>query len=479
MNKITYIIVFITLFFISCRTSRKYNRPQIETAVAYRTAEPKQTDLSETTATGIAELPWKSFFTDPVLQSIVDSVLLHNYDLSVALNNVRMNDEYLRQSKVAWLPSITAGVSASSNYFSENSLNGNNGFNLNNTIGSKHIDDYSTNMGLSWEVDIWGKAKNHKAAAMATWLQSKEAAKYVQTQLISTTASAYYNLLMLDEQLKIAHKNLALNDSIVSLIRVQMQNGEATALAVQQAEVLQKETSALIPTLEQAIFIQENALGILMNREPGNIMRKGSGPDGFNIPEKFVTGIPAEILSRRPDVRESEFALRAANARVGVAQANMYPSLNINASTGLNAFQIGNWLALPTSIFGNVAGNLMQPVFNKRKLKTELNISKLTYERTAADFRYKVLNAVTEVSDALVKTEKLREKITIAKSQYGILQQAVPNAKLLFSNGMASYLEVIAVQQNLLQNELSLADLKRQQVTAYVQLYKALGGGVD
>jgi multidrug efflux system outer membrane protein len=461
----------------ACSVGKEYKRPDLDTvAVPFRGATDS-TSAKKTNTSSIAVIPWKTFFTDTTLQRLIGRVLANNYDLNTAFNHINSNEEYLKQARVAWLPSISANVSASSNRFSDNSLNGPGGFNLNNTIGANHIEDYSANLGVSWEIDIWGKVKNQKKAALATWLQSAEAAKSLQTRLIAATAAGYYNLQMLREQLNIARENIALNDSIVSITRLQMENGAATALAVQQAEIQKKSTQSLVPTLEQALMIQENALSILMAQQPCHI-NMGADFYKFNIPAKFETGIPAQLLSRRPDVKESEYALRAANAQIGLAQANMYPALSINAVGGVNSFQAANWLVLPASLFGNVAGNLMQPIFNKRKLKTKLNITKIEYEQAANNFKSKVLNAAAEVSDALIQSEKLKEKLGITESQYGILQKAMPNAQLLFSNGMANYLEVITVEQNLLQNKLELADLKRQQITAYIQLYRALGGGV-
>jgi multidrug efflux system outer membrane protein len=478
MNKIVYSMAAVIMLIAACSVGKEYNRPGLDTAdVSFRGATdrliPQKPDTSS-----IAVIPWKTFFTDTTLQRLIVRVLANNYDLNTALNNISLNGEYLKQARIAWLPSVSANVSANSNRFSDNSLNGPGGFNLNNTIGASHIEDYSANIGVSWEIDIWGKVKNQKQAALASWLQSAEAAKSLQTRLIAATAAGYYNLQMLHEQLTIARENIALNDSIVNITHLQMENGAATALAVQQAEIQKKSTQSLIPTLEQALRIQENALSILMARQPGAISLD-IVYNKFNIPAQFQTGIPAQLLSRRPDVRESEYALRAANAQIGLAQANMYPGLSISAVGGANSFQAANWLVLPASLFGNIAGNLIQPIFNKRKLKTKLNITKIEYEQAVANFKSKVLNAVSEVSDVLIQSEKLKEKIGITESQYSILQKAIPNAQLLFNNGMANYLEVITVEQNLLQNKLELADLKRQQVTAYIQLYRVLGGGVD
>ncbi|MFY0256045.1 efflux transporter outer membrane subunit [Chitinophaga sp. 30R24] len=479
MNKRIHIysMIAIAMLIASCRVGKEYQRPNPGSDVSFR--EVNDSLPAQKTATvDIAAIPWKVFFTDTTLQHLISQVLDKNYDLATALNNIRKNEEYLKQAKVEWLPAVTANVAANTNRFADNSLNGPRGFNLNNTIGANHIEDYSVSLGVSWEIDIWGKIKNQKEVALTTWLQSEEAAKSLQTRLISATAAGYYNLLILHEQLEIAGNNVALNDTIVSMTQLQMENGEATILAVQQAAIQKKKTQSLIPTLEQAIQIQENALNILMAHQPQRI-HVNTDIRHFDIPDQFATGIPAELLNRRPDVRESEYALRAANARIGLAQANMYPALSISAGGGLNAFQAVNWLSLPASLFGNIAGGVLQPVFNKRRLKTNLNVTRIEYEQAVTNFKSKFLNAVSEVSDALVQSEKLKEKLGITQSQADILQTAMPNAQLLFTNGMASYLEVIAVEQSLLQNKLELADLKRQQVTAYIQLYRALGGGTQ
>ncbi|QGK74281.1 efflux transporter outer membrane subunit [Flavobacterium sp. SLB02] len=465
---LNYILILVV--FSACQLGKDYVRPSIVMPAKYR-----GNDLLQQSNDSVL-LPWKSFFTDPVLQNIIDDVLQRNHDMAMALKSIQINEEYLKESKVAWLPSVSAGIGTSRNYFSDNSLNGGNGFNLSNTIGTKKVEDYTLNAGVSWEIDIWGKVKKQKKAVLNEWLQSIEARKALQTRLIASAASSYYTLLMLDEQLAIARKNLALSDNTVKLIRIQFENGEATALALQQAEVQYKSTEAIIPDLEQERFIQENALNVLMGNQPDQIVLSESKTN-FRTPEQLTSGVPASLMSNRPDVRQKEFELRAASARIGVAQAGLYPALNITAVGGLNSFQSSNWLNIPGSLFGTLAGGLTEPIFNKRKLRTAFNVSKITYEQKAEEFRKTVLQATKEVSDAMFKTEKLKEKITIEASKNELLQTAVTNADLLFTNGQANYLEVILVEQNLIENELKLSDLKRQQALAYIEFYRALGGG--
>ncbi|MGK6351163.1 efflux RND transporter permease subunit [Parapedobacter sp. DT-150] len=468
------LLLAIPALLYSCSAGRENIRPDESMPKAFRLADTLPAHALADDTGSIAQLEWKRFFTDTTLQGIIDSVLTRNFDMQVALNTITLNESYLKQAKAAWLPAVQAELAANTARPSQNSLNG---LNLGNFIGANHIEDYTAALGVSWELDIWGKIRQQKEASLAAYLQSTEAVKSLQTRLVAASASAYYTLLMLREQLDITRRNLALSDSTLRIIRLQYESGQVSILAVQQAEVQREQTRAWIPRLEQALLIQENALSILMANTPAAIKTKGQ-LRSFTVPEQFAVGIPAAMVSRRPDVIESEYALRIADAQVGIAQANRYPALRITASGGLNAFQASNWFVMPASLFGNLAGNVMQPIFNNRKLKTQFEAAKIQRENAVIGFRQTVLNAVGEVSDALARLDKLKTQVEIAQSQKDKLEKAIPNAQLLFGSGMASYLEVIAAQQNALQNELELADLKRQQIDAYVLLYRSLGGGV-
>ncbi|MFC7526087.1 efflux RND transporter permease subunit [Parapedobacter sp. GCM10030251] len=469
------LLLAVALLAYGCSTGRETVRPAGAVPDTFRTVSAASMAPPAADSSSMAHLPWKQFFTDTALQRIVDSVLARNYDMQVALNTITLNEKYLKQARAAWLPTVQADVSANTSRPSENSLNG---VSLGSFLGTNHIEDYTAALGVSWEVDVWGKIKQQEQASLAAYLQSTEAVKSLQTRLIAASASAYYTLLMLHEQLDITRRNLALSDSTLRAIRLQYAAGQASILAVQQAEVQLEKTKAWIPKLEQALLMQENALSILMAREPQAIAT-GVPLHRFAVPEQFAVGIPAAMVSRRPDVKESEYALDIANAQVGIAQANRYPALRITAAGGLNAFQASNWFVMPASLFGNLAGNVMQPVFNGRKLKTQFEAAKIQRENAVIRFRQTVLNAVGEVADALAQLDKLKAQIEITESQKNKLEKAIPNAQLLFASGMASYLEVITAQQNALQSELELADLKRQQIEAYVLLYRSLGGGVE
>lgn len=460
-----YITLFIVMLAAGCRMGRDYSRPQV--------VLPQQFGNTAPSDTSIAGMNWKQFFTDTTLQRLIEHSLQSNYDQQLAIKRIEEAQAYVKQAKVNWLPSLQAQIAASTNTPSKNSLNG---LSLENFLGSRHIEDYSANVGLSWEIDVWGKLRRQREVATAGYLQSYEAARTVQTALVANIANSYYNLLMLDEQLVIAHKNLLLSDTIVNMIQLQKQAGLVTELAVQQATAQRQNTALLVPQLEQQVAIQENSLSILLGDLPGRIVRT-TQLQNTSVWQELPTGLPADLLSKRPDVREREMALVAANAQVGVAEASMYPSLSITATGGLNAFKASKWFMLPASLFGTAAGAIAQPLFQRRQLKTQKEVANIQRDAAVISFRQSVLNAVGEVSNALVKLDKLKEQHEVAEARTHTLQTAINNAEMLFKSGMADYLEVITAQGNSLQASITLADIQRQQLSAMVELYRSLGGG--
>ena len=465
-NMFKYMVILALVAASACKVTKDIALPQPELPVAFRNDETPDTS-------SVADLPWKEYFTDATLQSLIDSAIRKNYDMQLAVKNIEAAQLLLKQTKWAYWPDARLQVAAGINRPSDNSLNG---LSASQFLQTTHIEDYTANVALSWEADIWGKIKNQNAIAAANFLQTAEAKKVVQTNIVASVAQGYYNLLMLDAQLAIAQKNLLLNDSTLSIIRLQFNAGQVTTLAVQQAEAQQLSTAQLVPQLEQDITLQENAIQVLSGTLPNKIDRTVL-LQSVAVPQNASAGLPAAIVNRRPDVRRFELALDVANARVGISKANMYPSLNITAGGGINSFRFSNWFNIPASLFGAVAGGITQPLFQRKQLQTNYEIAKIDREKTVLQFRQAVLYAVGDVSDALVKIEKLQTQQTIAGNRVNTLQQAINNANMLFKNGLANYLEVITAQANVLQSELQLVAIKRGQLNANVDLYKALGGG--
>jgi multidrug efflux system outer membrane protein len=450
----------------ACKVSKDLPVPANAAPAVYRNA------ISEDTLS-IATLPYQEFFKEKAISDLIDTALVNNYDMQIALKNIESAALLFSQSKLGNLPALNLQVTANSNRPSDNSLNG---LSISQFTGSTHIEDYTASLGLSWEADIWRKIASQKNAAGATYLQSAEARKAIQTRLVSNIAQGFYSLIMLDTQLDIAKRNLALNDSTLRIIRMQFDAGQVTSLAIEQAEAQQLVAAGLVPQLEQRINLQENALSILTGAFPKSIARVGK-LNAIQVQDQNGTGYPSQMLSLRPDVRSAELELRKANAKVGIAKASMYPSLTITATGGINSFKSSNWFNIPGSLFGIVAGGIAQPVFQRRQLKTQYDVALVEREKNVLQFRQSVLTAVGEVSDELIKVEKLKDQYAIANRRVTVVQRSLKNANLLFKSGMANYLEVINAQSNALQSELDLATIKTAQLNASVELYRALGGG--
>ena len=421
---------------------------------------------------GIGELPWKFFHTDPFLRTLIDSGLVHNADMMVALNNLEASNLQLQQARWGNIPEVGFQLQASIARPSDNSLNG---LNL-KPLGQKHIESYTSAFSISWEADIWGKIRNEKRAALAAYLQTKEARRGIQTRLVAAIAEGYYNLLILDHQVNIAERNLKLRDTTLRLFQLQYDAGEIAIVGVQEAEAQRLTAAEIIAQLHQARSLQENVLSLLLGRLPDTIHRSGSLPT-TTLSRNLAAGLPVAMVSRRPDVKSRELALIVANAQVGIAKAQMYPSLRITAIGGEEAFRFSNWFNIPASLFGVAAGSVLQPVLQQRRLKTQHKIAQIERVTAVIRFRQSVLIAVREVSDALVEIKQSELRAGIAEERLKALQGAVHNAQLLFQNGQATYLEVLTAQSSLLQSELELANTKREQLAAAVELYRSLGGG--
>lgn len=466
INRKWIILFSLPIIIYSCRTGKAYQQPAVEL--------PKQFgNVSFADTSSIADIAWKEFFTNPALQSLIDKGIKNNNNLLVAIKRIDIAQAKVKQAKVLQLPEVNFQMAVSVSRPSDNSLNG---ISLNSFLGKSYLENYQSIFNLSWEADIWGKIRSQKEGILAEYVQTAEAAKAVQTQLVANIAQGYYNLLMLDRQLEITKRNLLLSDSFVATTKLLKDAGLGNALAVQQAESQRMSIALSIHQLEENIALQENALQVLTGQLPGPVTRSAAAKE-FSVAESFSTGLPVAMVSRRPDVRTNEMALIIANTQVNIAQANMYPSLTITGGVGIESFKASNWFNVPGSLFGLAAGTIAQPVFRKKALKTQFEIAKLQREQAVTQFRQSVLQAVSEVANALVQVDKLKQQEQIATAQVDTLHQAVFNAQLLFKSDLANYLEVLTAQANALQAELNFAFIQRRQLDAIVELYKSLGGG--
>jgi NodT family efflux transporter outer membrane factor (OMF) lipoprotein len=460
-----YYLFLLILIVSGCRVGRDYQRPELALPGQFRTSEVIDTTLSDMPDV-------KSFFKNRALQVLIDTAIAQNNDMKIAVKNIESAQAVLKKVRLNYLPDLNAQITANQNISSANSLAG---IGNEQFIGSRSVKDFSASLGLSWEIDIWGRIRREKEEALAGLLQMQQVRRAVQTQLVSDVANGYYNLLMLDQQLEVATQSWQLSDSTLAITNAQYRVGEANMLSIRQAKAQLELTAQLIPQIEQSIQIQENALSLLCGNYAHNIKRE------YAEKEQFVdisnAAYAVSLLAVRPDVHAAELALTAANARVGIAQALMYPALTITASGGLNSFKASNWFSIPGALFGSVAGGLVQPVFQGRKLKTQYEQTVIEREKAVITFRQTVLQGYMQVSDALIMNEKLDEQFLAAHRRQVALQEGIGAANLLFRTGMVNYLEIITAENSYLQTRLNVAQLSREKAGAVIELYRALGGG--
>lgn len=460
-----YMMAAITLS--ACVVGKKYHRPDAALPDQYR----EQSVLAGDTTL----LEWKTFFKDPLLVNLIDSALQRNNEVNTAVLTLEQLDLSLKQAKLSILPSLSLLSSANRNYLSKNSLNGSLAGQV--TGGGNFLDDYSASLSLSWEADIWGKAAMRTAGARADYLGQKENLRALKTRLIAQVAQAYYNLISLDEQLEIADKNVSLSDSTLRMVNLQFSAGQINSLAVEQIKAQKNTAELLVPLTQQNIAVQENALSILCGRYPAQVERT----DHLEIPAAnlFSAGVPAQLLSRRPDVRVAEYALVSANAKTGLAKAAMYPALSITAQSGANSFKASSWFNIPASLFHNLGANLAQPIFQRKELSTAYKTAQLEQEKSVIQFKQTLLTAVGEVSNALSQSKATDERLEIVARKTAALSKANADALLLYKSGMATYLEVITAQNNSLQNDLESVTIRKDKLNALTDLYRSLGGGIN
>ena len=456
------LILVVALTLQSCFVAQDYVRPDLdaETQALYRT------DNLPTDSVSIADVSWKNLFTDQYLQKYIEEGLQNNMDVRIALQQILAAQAYAKQGKAGYLPSVSVGANATHQELSENSQFG--------ALFSGGIDTYDITANLSWEADIWGKIRSNKRATQAAYLQSVAGHQAVKTQLISSIANTYYNLLALDAQLEVTKQTIITRESGVKTIKALKDAGQVTQVAVDQNIAQYNSAKALQVDIEVAIFKTENTLSILLGKTPQTFER--SSLDIQNIDQDIVLGVPATLLSNRPDVMAAEYGLINSFELTNVAKSNLYPSLTLTASGGLESLDVDN-LINANSIFANIIGGITQPIFNQRKLKTQREVAFAQQEQALLRFKQTLLVAGSEVSNALYTYKSETKKFEFRKNEVEALRTAEANSNELLKNGYANYLDLLTARESALNAELNIINSQLQQLVSIVDLYEALGGG--
>lgn len=460
-NSIYRILILATLplLLVSCFAAKKYERPQVVNEANYRTDNLPQDTLT------IATVSWKELFTDPILQNYIEEGLKNNIDIRVALQQIQIAQAYVRQGKASYFPTLSGNAQYSHQEFSS-------GGQFGGLISS--LDQYQLSGNLSWEADIWGKIRSNDRAFQATYLQSVAAHQAVKSRLIANIASVYYQLLALDEQISVTEETVQTRQKGLETTQALKEAGNVTEVGVKQTEAQLYTAKGILIDLKNQARLLENTMSILLGSAPQQIQRGTLEQQVISAPLK--TGVPAQLLRNRPDVIAAEYSLMNAFELTNAARASFYPSLTLTASGGFQNMELDK-LFNANSIFASIIAGLTQPIFNKRQIATQYEVSKAQQEQAYLDFRLAVITASKEVSDALYSYEASTEKIAVNQKEYDAYTIATDYSQELLDNGLANYIEVLNAQENALNSSLNLVNSKYNQLQAIVNLYEALGGG--
>jgi multidrug efflux system outer membrane protein len=456
-----FVIAVMAFTLQSCFVAKEYTRPEVnETENLYRTDNLPSDSIS------MANLSWKTLFTDSYLNQYIAEGLQNNMDVRIAIQQMVAAEAYAKQGKAGYLPSISLGANATHQELSKNSQFG--------SLFSGGIDQYDVTASVSWEADIWGKIRSNKRASAANYLQSVAAHQAVKTQLISNIAITYYQLLALDAQLEVTQQTIESRKNGVATIKALKDAGLTNEVAVDQNIAQYNSARALEVDIETAIFKTENTLSILLGKNAQKFER--GSLTNQKIETELKLGVPSTLLSNRPDVMAAEYHLIQSFELSNVARSNFYPSLKLTASGGFQSLDLDN-LINANSLFATIVGGLTQPIFNKRNLKTQKEVALAQQEQSLLQFKKALLVAGNEVSNALFTYTSETKKFEFRKNEVEALRKAAQNSDELLKNGYATYLDLLTARQSALSAELTIIDSKLQQLVSIVNLYEALGGG--
>ncbi len=458
-------ILAISLLTLSgCVMGPNYKRPQVELPGGFRGA-PTSAGMT----TSIADTKWQNLFSDQTLNQMVTNALAHNFDMGIAAERVEEARFQLGITRANQYPSLDAQTGFTGTRSSAlASLPVPPGTNLSASFTS-------LGAALSWELDIWGRLRRQTEAARATYLASEEGRRAVGVSLVSDVMESYFQLLEQDLELEISRKTLGLANDSLKLVELRRERGAATGLDVSQAEQLIHTAGAQMAAAERTIAQSENMLSLLQGSEPVPQAR-GRKLEEIQVPAELPPGLPSALLERRPDIREAEQNLVAANAQIGAARTLYFPQLSLAAFIGAQSRGLSS-LGSPLARVYNVAPSAVQSIFNAGQIRNQVRLSEAQQRELLITYQRSIYTALREVSDSLVSFDRLREQRSQEEQLVRTLEDTVRLSELRYRGGLDSYLQVLDAQRNLFTGQLSLAQLRLQERVSVVQLYRALGGG--
>lgn len=426
----------------------------------------------------IAEINWKNYFEDPHLIALIDSALKNNQELNIVLQEIEINKAEVLEKKGEYQPFVNVGLGLGTDKAGKYTREGAVEHNLPIADGKEFptpLNDFKFGASLTWELDIWKKLRNAKNAAQLRYLAQSEAKNFLITQLIAEIAETYYELTALDNLLLIIEKNLVIQGDALAKMKIMKINAKANQLAVNRFEAQLLKTQNQQYVIQQSITETENKLRFLTGSYTPSILRNSGLLMSLTV-NNFVSGVPAQLLENRPDIKQAEMEIEAAKLDVLSARALFYPKVEIKSGIGFQAFD-PTYLIHPQSLLFNSLGDLISPLINKKAITAKFNKASSIQIQKVYHYQQTVLLAYTEVMNQLSKIDNYANSFETKSKEVNILNQSVDIANNLFQYAKADYVEVLLTQEEVLEAQKELVETKLQQLNAKINLYKALGGG--
>ena len=467
----TVIAGLLILMVVGCNVGPNYKRPAATTPQSYRGALAPEIAPVTQTESSLGDQQWSAIFQDPVLQKLVTEALQNNFDLRVAAERVLEAQAQVGITRSQQLPS----VSASGGYSALQLPSGLAGKNSDGTQRNSLINGGGFSASAAWNFDFWGMYRRQTEAARAELLASRWAQKATRTALVQDVAQAYFQLRSLDAQLEITKNTIKARQDSLQLTQTLEKYGAGSLADTRQAEELLHAAQANLPELRRQIAVQENTISILLGHNPEEIARGLDVADQPH-PQEVPVGVPSQLLERRPDIQRSEATLIAANARIGVARAQYFPNISLTSLGGSSSNQLQSIFA-GKNAYWYAAGSLSEPIFDGGRIRSNYHLSQAQEQEMLLEYQKTILNALKDVSNSLVSYKETRERREQQTALVTSATDAVRLAKLRYSGGNTSYLEVLTTDTNLYDAQLQLVQTQEQEAASLVQLYAALGGG--
>ena len=439
---------------------------------------PESYSNSKDTLT-VAKIKWKDFFTDPYLKLLIDTALKNNQELNILQQEIIIAQNEARARKAQYLPFVNIGGGVGVDKMGKFTRLGAIDENINiapETRIPNPLPDFQLAANVSWEVDIWRKLRNARKAAVNRYLATTAGRNFLITNLVAEVANSYFELMALDNQMEVLKRNIEIQQNALEIVKLEKSAAKVTELAVRrfEAEVLRNQSRVFY--IQQSIVQTENRINFLTGRFPQPVLRNSQTFTSL-VPSTIYTGIPAQLLENRPDIKQAELALSAAKLDVLSARAYFYPSLNISAAVGLESFKLNYLLGKPESMFYTLTGGLFGPVINRNSIKAAYYTASARQIQAVYDYQRTILRAYLEVANQLANTSNLEKSYDLKAKQVEALNQSINISIGLFKSARADYMEVLLTQRDALESRFELIETKKQQMNAMVTIYQALGGG--